>query len=57
MKKLMEAELDSSAATKQAASLKETLKKLEVLFSSSGHAISGSNIVFSSDTFIIFHVF
>ena len=30
MKKLMEAELDSSAATKQAASLKETLKKLEV---------------------------
>ena len=31
MKKLMEAELDSSAATKQAASLKETLKKLEVL--------------------------
>ena len=33
MKKLMEAELDSSAATKQAMSLKETLKKLEVLFS------------------------
>jgi len=30
MKKLMEAELDSSAASKQAASLKETLKKLEV---------------------------
>lgn len=30
MKKLMEAELDSSAATKQAASLKETMKKLEV---------------------------
>lgn len=33
MKKLMEAELDSSAAIKQAASLKETLKKLEVLYS------------------------
>ena len=31
MKKLMEAELDSSAAAKQATSLKETLKKLEVL--------------------------
>ena len=30
MKKLMEAELDSSAAAKQTASLKETLKKLEV---------------------------
>lgn len=31
MKKLMEAELDSSTAAKQATSLKETLKKLEVL--------------------------
>jgi len=33
MKKLMEAELDSSAAAKQTASLKETLKKLEVCVS------------------------
>lgn len=38
MKKLMEAELDSSAATKQAASLKETLKKLETHLSSSMYA-------------------
>ena len=57
MKKLMEAELDSSAAAKQAASLKETLKKLEVLFSSHGHIISDSNTIFVSDAFIVFHVF
>ena len=41
MKKLMEAELDSTAAIKQAASLKETLKKLEVIsFSSTTRVMS-----------------
>ena len=52
MKKLMEAELDSSAAAKQATSLKETLKKLEV-YSTSANTITSQLL---SDALIIFHV-